>query len=100
MTAHAHPVREPACNVVPRGAWTIDRCGRLLAGSFVVACMALAWLGWVPAWIAGVAVAGAGLQLVLTSLLGWCPLQQMLRRLGFKEREEVAFEVLHSRSAL
>ncbi|MCW8131348.1 MAG: DUF2892 domain-containing protein [Planctomycetota bacterium] len=79
---------------VPRGAWTADRLGRLLSGGFVLASMLIALLGPWPAWIGCAAAAFAGVQLLVTSLVGWCPLQALLRRLGAKEREEVFAEAL------
>jgi hypothetical protein len=74
---------------IPRHCWTADRWGRLLAGSTSGLCLAAGWLWpgcqtWAWSLIGIIA-----LQLVVTSLIGWCPLQELVRRLGIPEREEV-----------
>lgn len=83
------PRAEDALGKVPRDAWTVDRVGRMIAGAFVLGSMLLALCGPLPVWIGCAAGAFVGVQLIVTALIGWCPLQTCLRRLGLKEREEV-----------
>lgn len=69
-----------------RKPWSVDRWGRLLAGSAILACTTLGILNH-PVWLSGVLV--ASINLVVTSLTDRCFLHDMLIHLGAKEREDL-----------
>lgn len=85
-------VADPQASV-PRHAWTTDRWGRLLAGASISLCLAGAWLLGGETSTAGIVLlllaSLIACELVLTSLIGWCPLHQALRGCGVPDREEV-----------
>ena len=66
--------------------WSVDRWGRLLAGSGILLMTALGILHH-PTWLVGTLLASANL--VVTSLTDRCPLHDVLIRLGAKEREDI-----------
>ncbi len=81
----------------PDQCWTVDRMGRLLAGSSILMYIGL-WM-LLPSslrWVPGALLILAGLQLVATALIGWCPLNKTLRWIGAKEREEVFLEQIRN----
>lgn len=56
-----------------------DRIIRRFAGTFILASLALGW--WVsPAWF--LFTAFVGVNLIQSSLTGFCPLERILGRLG------------------
>jgi hypothetical protein len=75
--------RSPDASARP---WSVDRWGRLLAGSGILLTTALGILHH-PAWLIGTLLASSNL--VVTSLTGRCPLHDILIRLGAKEREDI-----------
>jgi hypothetical protein len=59
----------------------IERCLRLIAGSFVMASVALGY--WVhPAWFLFTAL--VGLNLFQSAFTNWCPMITFLRKLGVR----------------
>lgn len=86
---------------IPRGRWTTDRWGRLVAGAFVMAFLLPVCLqegGYGQAFV--LLAAGTGAVLVLTALAGWCPFHELFKRLGIKDREEVFAEGLRAHTRL
>ena len=82
---------------VPRQAWTADRVGRLIAGMGFLLVGALAQWNPIDApWLWWALALGMGAQIIMSTLVGWCPFHQMLRRAGVKEREEVFVQELRS----
>ncbi len=73
----AHTTRVP---------WSVDRWGRLLAGSGVLLTTGLG-IFIHPLWLAVTVL--AALNLVVTALSGSCPLNVLLIRMGAKEREDL-----------
>ena len=72
----------------PGNPWSVDRWGRLLAGS-VVLVFGLLGLLHHPLWCGAViAVAGS---LILTSLTDRCMVHDLLIKLGAREREDLFF---------
>lgn len=67
--------------------WSVDRWGRLLSGASLLVFSSLALLD--PRWFLGDVLVAANL--VVTSLVGRCPLHALLIRLGAKEREDLFF---------
>ncbi|MBI5142249.1 MAG: DUF2892 domain-containing protein [Nitrospirae bacterium] len=62
--------------------WTLERVIRLMAGTFVLLGIALS--AWVhPYWIALPAL--VGVNLVVFSLTGLCPMAMILHKLGVRE---------------
>jgi hypothetical protein len=58
---------------------TLERKIRLIAGTFILASLALAW--WVsPWWLLFTAFVGANL--VQSALTGWCLMEDLLRWTG------------------
>lgn len=66
--------------------WSVDRWGRLLAGSSTFALTLLAVYHH-PMWLAGIAV--LSLNLVVTALTNRCALHDLLMKLGAQEREQL-----------
>ena len=66
--------------------WSVDRWGRLLAGSGIMLATTLGILHN-PAWL-GLALLSSG-NLVLTSITDHCVLRNTLLRLGAREREDL-----------
>ena len=60
---------------------TIERWIRLIAGSFVLISLALAF--WVSKWWL-LFTAFVGANLFQSALTGWCLMEKILRRLGVK----------------
>ena len=62
---------------------TLERCIRLIAGTFVLLSLALSqahsvyWL-WFTAFV--------GANLFQSALTRWCPMEDVLRKLGVRER--------------
>lgn len=69
-----------------RKPWSVDRWGRLLAGSFTLLFTTLGVLHD-PLWLAGTLLGAANL--VVTALTDRCLLRDVLLRLGAKEREDL-----------
>ncbi|MGA2565637.1 MAG: hypothetical protein ABSF41_02285 [Pseudolabrys sp.] len=69
--------------VVPTDRWYIERTVWLIAGLVLLSCTLLAVLVN-PLWIFG--VIGTGLVSVNVALTGFCPIGNVLYRLGFKPR--------------
>lgn len=60
-------------------SWNVDTWLRAVAGTIVLASLALGW--WIhPAWLLLTAFVGANL--LQSAFTGWCPLMTVLRRLG------------------
>ncbi len=72
--------------VSSHGLWSVDRWGRLLAGSAIVLTTALGILHH-PAWLIGTLLASTNL--IITSVINRCPLHDLLIRFGAKEREDL-----------
>jgi hypothetical protein len=81
--------RSCAPALIPRHYWTCDRWGRLLAGSVCGVCLAVGWLWPDSRAVVWPLIGLTAVQLVVTALVGWCPLQEFVRRLGIPEREQV-----------
>lgn len=64
-------------------SWTVERWLRLIAGTFVLATVALAVLVS-PWWLAFTAF--VGLNLLQSAFSDWCPMMDILRRLGVEAR--------------
>lgn len=60
---------------------TVERTIRLFAGTFVLVSLALGW--WVSPWWF-LATAFVGLNLLQSSLTGWCLLEDVLRATVFR----------------
>ena len=61
---------------------TVERTLRLMAGSFVLASLALGY--WVsPYWF--LFTAFVGLNLVQSGITNWCPAMTILRKLGMRD---------------
>jgi len=76
-------------------AWTAERLGRLGSGGFVLVCAALSLSDTlVPARYGLALLAFAGFQLMLSALVGRCPIHRMMKALGVRDREEVYAEAL------
>ena len=69
--------------VVPTDRWYIERTVWLIAGLVLLSCTLLAVLVN-PLWIFG--VIGTGLVSINVALTGFCPIGNVLYRLGFKPR--------------
>ena len=69
-----------------RQPWSVDRWGRLLAGSSTLLFTAMGLLHD-PMWLAGTLLGAANL--VVTALTGHCVLRNLLVRLGAREREDL-----------
>ena len=69
--------------VVPTAGWYIERTVWLIAGVVLLTCTALAVLVH-PLWILG--VAATGLVSINVAFTGFCPIGNVLYRLGFKPR--------------
>ncbi len=64
---------------------TVERSLRLIAGTFVLASLALGY--WVsPYWFWFTAF--VGLNLFQSGLTDWCPMMTLLRRLGVRESRQ------------
>jgi hypothetical protein len=74
---------------IPRQSWTADRLARFLVGIASGTCLGAGWL--LPEYqaVAWTTIAVMALQLVITSLVGWCPFHEAIKRLGIPDREEV-----------
>jgi hypothetical protein len=69
--------------VVPTDRWYIERTVWLIAGVVLLSCTALAvWVN--PLWILG--VAATGLVSINVAFTGFCPVGNVLYRLGFKPK--------------
>jgi hypothetical protein len=68
--------------------WSVDRWGRLLAGSGILLMTVLSIVHH-PAWLMGTLLASANL--IITALTDRCPVHDVLIRLGAREREDVFF---------
>lgn len=76
-------------------AWTAERLGRLGAGGFVLLCAAASLTDTLIPSRHGLALlAIAGFQLMLSALLGRCPIHRMMKALGVRDREEIYAEAL------
>jgi len=62
---------------------TIERYIRLIAGTFVLVSLLLSQIHS-PYWL--LFTAFVGLNLFQSALTNWCPMQDILRKLGVKER--------------
>ena len=69
-----------------REPWSVDRWGRLMAGSTVLLATGLGVFVH-PAWL--LVTGFSALNLIITSLTGSCPLNKILIRLGAREREDL-----------
>ncbi len=69
-----------------RVPWSVDRWGRLLAGSGILGFTVLGMCVH-PAWFAGTLL--ASLNLLITSFTNRCIFHDVLIRLGAKEREDL-----------
>lgn len=66
---------------------TIERLIRMIAGTFILASLALAhWVN--PNWLWFTAFVGANL--LQSSLTGWCLMEDILRKLGAGEKQRQA----------
>lgn len=61
---------------------TVDRYLRLIAGIFILASIALAWLHH-PYWLFFTAF--VALNLIQSAFTNWCPMMAILRKLNVKE---------------
>ena len=73
--------RRSGIYIVPTDTWYIERTVWLVAGAVLLASTALAL--WVHPWFA-LFIAATGLASVLVSLTGFCPIGNVLIRLGFE----------------
>ena len=65
---------------------TVERWLRLIAGSFVLASLALGF--WVsPYWL--LFTGFVGLNLLQSGFTNWCPMMAILRKCGCRERSNV-----------
>ncbi len=63
---------------------TLDHTIRPIAGTFILASLALGW--WVsPWWFLFTAFVGANL--IQSSFTQWCPMEDILKATAFKRRE-------------
>lgn len=61
--------------------WNVETWLRAVAGTFVLASLALGW--WIhPAWLLVTAFVGANL--LQSAFTGWCPLMTVLRKAGVR----------------
>lgn len=82
---------------IPRQAWTTDRWGRFLAGCGIVFFLGFGLAFGDAIFTPWTVLAGCvGLQLTVTSLIGWCPFHELLKLWGVKDREEVFAEELRA----
>ncbi len=66
---------------------SLDHKIRLIAGTFILASLALGW--WVsPYWF--LFTAFVGVNLVQSSITKWCLMEDMLRRTGIHRKDEAA----------
>jgi hypothetical protein len=73
---------------ISRRAWTTDRWGRLLGGGSIAVCLAASFLRLDP--LTPVILAECiAVWLAVSALIGWCPIHEVLKRLGIPDREEV-----------
>ena len=75
-----------AGSVQPSSPWSVDRWGRLLTGTLILA-FTLLGLFHHPAWL--YVTAGVSASLIATSLTDRCLVRRMLLTLGAKEREDL-----------
>jgi len=62
-------------------SWNVDTWLRAVAGTVVLASLALGW--WIhPAWLLVTAFVGANL--LQSAFTGWCPLMTVLRKVGVR----------------
>jgi len=62
-------------------SWNVDTWLRAVAGTMVLASLALGW--WIhPAWLLVTAFVGANL--LQSAFTGWCPLMTVLRKVGVR----------------
>lgn len=62
-------------------SWNVDTWLRAVAGTIVLASLALGW--WLhPAWLLLTAFVGANL--LQSAFTGWCPLMTVLRKVGVR----------------
>jgi Inner membrane protein YgaP-like, transmembrane domain len=66
---------------------SLDHKIRLIAGTFILASLALGW--WVsPYWF--LFTAFVGVNLVQSSITKWCLMEDILRRTGIHRKDEAA----------
>ncbi len=65
---------------------TIERWIRVIAGSFVLASLALGW--YVSPWFF-LFTAFVGLNLFQSGFTGWCLMEKILKKLGVPERRSL-----------
>jgi len=76
------------CSSSAREPWSVDRWGRLLAGSGILVFTTLGMLQN-PAWFTGTVL--ASLNLLVTSFTNRCIFHDLIIWLGAKEREDLFF---------
>jgi hypothetical protein len=74
---------------------TVERALRLMAGTFVLASLALGYWGS-QYWL--LFTAFVGLNLLQSGLTNWCPAMTILRKLGLKDAASCATEPTPARA--